>query len=60
MGDAEWAVTEPTLPAPAWTLGKGGRPAQYCRRDIVDGGFTLREGVLRPLDAPGLGLRLLD
>jgi transposase len=37
MSDVEWAVTEPALPAPAWTLGKGGRPAEYCRRDIVDG-----------------------
>ena len=27
MSDAEWAVTEPALPVPAWTLGKGGRPA---------------------------------
>src|SRR5438270_10746311 len=46
MGDAEWAVTEPTLPAPAWTLGKGGRPAQYCRRDIVDAiRYLVKEGI---------------
>ncbi len=36
MSDAEWAVIEPLLPAPGWTLGKGGSPGTYCRRDIVD------------------------
>jgi transposase len=34
--DAEWAVCEPLLPAPAWLAGRGGRPAAYCMRDIVD------------------------
>jgi len=37
MGDAEWAICEPLLPAPAWLAGKGGRPSAYCMRDIVDG-----------------------
>jgi transposase len=37
MSNAEWAVIEPLLPAPGWTLGKGGSPGRYCRRDIVDG-----------------------
>src|SRR5256884_9754372 len=36
MSDAEWAVTEPTLPVPAWKQGRGGRPAERCRPDIVD------------------------
>ena len=36
MSDAEWQVIEPALPSPAWKVGKGGRPAGYCRRDIVD------------------------
>jgi transposase len=36
MSDAEWAVCEPLLPAPAWLAGKGGRPSGYCMRDIVD------------------------
>ena len=36
MTDAEWAVCEPLLPAPAWLSGRGGRPARYCMRDIVD------------------------
>jgi transposase len=36
MTDAEWAVCEPLLPAPAWLAGRGGRPAARCMRDIVD------------------------
>jgi hypothetical protein len=36
MSDAEWAVCEPLLPAPAWLGGRGGRPARYCMRDVVD------------------------
>jgi len=36
MTDAEWAVCEPLLPSPAWLAGKGGRPAVYCMRDIVE------------------------
>ena len=37
MTDAEWAVCEPLLPAPAWLAGKGGRPSRSCMRDVVDG-----------------------
>jgi transposase len=36
MTAAEWAVCEPLLPAPAWLAGRGGRPARWCMRDIVD------------------------
>jgi transposase len=36
MTEAEWAVCEPLLPAPAWLAGRGGRPSRYCMRDIVD------------------------
>jgi transposase len=36
MSDAEWAVCEPLLPAPAWLAGRGGRPASWCMRDVVD------------------------
>jgi transposase len=54
--DTEWAVTEPALPAPAWTLGKGGRPAEYCRRDLVDGiRYLVKEGIqwrAMPADFP--------
>jgi transposase len=36
MSQAEWAVCEPLLPAPAWLAGRGGRPARWCMRDVVD------------------------
>jgi transposase len=36
MSEAEWTVCEPLLPAPAWLAGRGGRPASWCMRDIVD------------------------
>jgi transposase len=36
MTGAEWAVCEPLLPAPAWLAGRGGRPAIWWMRDIVD------------------------
>ena len=36
MTGAEWAVCEPLLPAPAWLAGRGGRPASWCMRDVVD------------------------
>jgi len=36
MTEAEWAVCEPLLPAPAWLAGRGGRPASWCMRDTVD------------------------
>ena len=46
MSDTEWAVTEPTLPAPAWKQGRGGRPTQRCRRDTVDAiRYLVREGI---------------
>ena len=46
MSQAEWAVTEPALPAPAWQQGRGGRPAGHCRRDIVDAiRYLVREGI---------------
>ena len=46
MSDAEWQVTEPTLPVPAWKAGKGGRPAEHCRRDIVDAiRYLVKEGI---------------
>ena len=40
--EAEWAVCEPLLPAPAWLAGRGGRPALYCMRDIVTRSATSR------------------
>ena len=29
MSDGEWAVIEPLLRAPGWTLGRGGSPGSY-------------------------------
>jgi transposase len=59
MSDAEWAVTEPTLPALAWKQGKGGRPAGHCRRDIVDAiRYLVKEGICwraMPEDFPPVG-----
>jgi len=56
MSEAEWTVTEPTLPAPAWKQGRGGRPAQRCRRDTVDAiRYLVREGIrwrAMPADFP--------
>jgi transposase len=56
MSDAEWAVFEPTLPTPAWLAGRGGRPGEHCRRDIVDGiRYLVKEGIqwrAMPVDLP--------
>ena len=56
MSDTEWAVIEPTLPAPAWRLGRAGRPAEHCRRDVVDGiRYLVKEGIqwrAMPADFP--------
>jgi transposase len=56
MSDEEWHVTEPALPAPAWQAGKGGRPAEHCRRDIVDAiRYLVKEGIqwrAMPADFP--------
>ena len=56
MSDAEWAVIEPALPEPAWKQGRGGRPAQRCRRDTVDAiRYLVAEGIrwrAMPADFP--------
>jgi transposase len=36
MTDAEWQAIEPLMPWPAWLDGNGGRPEEYCRRQITD------------------------
>ncbi len=36
MTDAEWQVTRPLLPVPAWLEGRGGRPEGYCHRVMLD------------------------
>ena len=56
MSNGEWAVIEPALPAPAWRQGRGGRPAEHCRRDIVDAiRYLVKEGIqwrAMPADFP--------
>jgi transposase len=56
MSDAEWAVTEPALPAPGRKQGRGGRPAGHCRRDIIDAiRYLVKEGIswrAMPADFP--------
>jgi hypothetical protein len=58
MSDAEWAVTEPALPGPAWKQGRGGRPAEQWRRDIVDAiRYLVKEGIqwrAMPADFPAI------
>lgn len=40
--DVQWRVIDPLLPDPAFlTSGHGGRPEEWCRRDIVDAIFYL-------------------
>ena len=46
MSDAEWAVTEPALPGPAWKQGRAGPPAGNCRRDIAGAiRYLVKEGI---------------
>jgi transposase len=56
MTDPEWALIEPTLPTPAWLLGRGGRPGEHCRRDVVDAiRYLVKEGITwraMPIDFP--------
>ena len=59
MTEAEWAVCEPLLPAPAWQAGRGGRPAAWCMRDIADAiRYLTHNGPVRralPADFPPAG-----
>ncbi|MEY9997017.1 transposase [Streptomyces sp. V4I8] len=36
MTDAEWAVVRAAMPVPAWLEGRGGRPEEFCHREMVD------------------------
>lgn len=44
LTDAQWAVLEPLLPAPASAAGRGGRPEKHPRRLILDAVFYLVRG----------------
>ncbi|MCU1645140.1 MAG: family transposase [Nocardia sp.] len=54
--DAQWQVLAPLLPWPAWLDGAGGRPEEYCRRQILDGIFYLADNGCKwgniPADLP--------
>lgn len=39
--DAQWVLIDPLLPDPAFLTGAGGRPEEWCRREIVDAIFYL-------------------
>ncbi|QEV04429.1 transposase [Streptomyces prasinus] len=36
MNDAEWALVRDLLPVPGWLAGRGGRPEDYCHRQMID------------------------
>lgn len=40
---AQWAVLAPLLPWPVWLDGGGGRPEEYCRRQVIDAIFYLAD-----------------
>lgn len=56
MADAQWAVIDPLLPDPKSLAGRGGRPEEHCRRDIVDAIFYLVDNGTKwralPVDFP--------
>jgi transposase len=36
MTDAEWAEVRAAMPVPAWLLKRGGRPEEFCHREMLD------------------------
>ncbi|MEC4020337.1 IS5 family transposase [Streptomyces sp. H27-D2] len=54
--DAEWQVIESVMPWPAWLDGNGGRPEEYCRRQVVDAIFYVADNGCKwrnlPVDFP--------
>ncbi len=41
--EAQWAVLAAVLPWPLWLDGGGGRPEEYCRRQVIDAIFYLAD-----------------
>ncbi|MCX4094499.1 IS5 family transposase [Nocardia sp. alder85J] len=39
LTDEQWAILGPLLPWPVWLDGGGGRPEEYCRRQVIDAIF---------------------
>ena len=55
MSDAEWALTEPALPAPAWLQGKGGRLRNGAAATSPTIRYLVKEGIqwrAMPCDLP--------
>ncbi|MFF3468198.1 IS5 family transposase [Streptomyces sp. NPDC001984] len=54
--DKEWQVIEAVMPCPAWLDGNGGRPEEYCRRQVVDAIFYVADNGCKwrnlPADLP--------
>jgi transposase len=44
LGDVQWAIVEPLLPAPRYLAGKGGRPEKHARRLVLDAIFYVVRG----------------
>jgi transposase len=57
LTDAEWALLRPLIPTPAWILGHGGRPEEYCHRQLIDAVLYLTDNGIKwramPADFPG-------
>lgn len=56
LTDAEWALLRPLIPTPAWILGHGGRPEEYCHRQLIDAVLYLTDNGIKwramPADFP--------
>jgi transposase len=56
LTDTEWALLRPLIPTPAWILGHGGRPEEYCHRQLIDAVLYLTDNGIRwramPADFP--------
>nr|WTB28383.1 transposase [Streptomyces sp. NBC_00830]WTB35699.1 transposase [Streptomyces sp. NBC_00830] len=56
--DEQWQVIAQVLPWPAWLDGYGGRPEEYCRRQIIDAIFYVDDnGCMRCAGLVSVGWR---
>ena len=53
LTDAQWRVIVPLMPWPAWLDGAGGRPEEYCRRQIIDAIFYIADNGCKWRNLPG-------
>ena len=56
LTDPEWAEIAPLIPTPVWMLGRGGRPEEYCHRQLIDAVLYLTDNGIKwramPADFP--------